>query len=82
MSFYVGGRKLSKLLESGARKAIALKIRESLNPQTVCMIFVAAAFEVFGVTLVVFACSLGLCRLWGGSLGTIVSNGISSPKGV
>ena len=41
-------RKLSKLLESGARKAIALKIREPLIPQTVYMIFVAAAFEFLG----------------------------------
>ena len=45
---FVGGRKLSKLWESGARNAIALKIREPLNPQTVCMIFVVAAFVVDG----------------------------------
>ena len=48
---FVGGRKLSKLLESGARNTIAPKIREPLNPQTVCMIFVAAAFEFWGSDL-------------------------------
>ena len=45
---FVGGRKLSKLWESGARNAIAPKIREPLNPQTVCAIFVAAAFAFLG----------------------------------
>ena len=44
---FVGGRKHSKLWESGVRNAIALKIREPLNPQTVCLIFVATSFEFF-----------------------------------
>ena len=45
---FVGGRKLSKLWESGARNAIALKIREPLNPQTVFAIFAALCFASWG----------------------------------